>query len=142
MTRPMYKQFRSPQGWYSFLFPANWEQMVVEEIPAFFHPNGGGALQVYAFESKLEDFDVDLELENYLKIHEIDYDAENVAVFENNEGTSIRACEFQKEDRVWMVYMVANQMRMILVTYNSDEEVGDELFQQLTNIISSVRILN
>ncbi|EOQ97878.1 hypothetical protein LEP1GSC195_1355 [Leptospira wolbachii serovar Codice str. CDC] len=142
MTRPMYKQFRSPQGWYSFLFPADWEQMVVEEIPAFFHPNGGGALQVYAFESKLEDFDVDLELENYLKIHEIDYDAENVAVFENNEGSSIRACEFQKEDRVWMVYMVANQMRMILVTYNSDEEVGDELFQQLTNIISSVRILN
>ncbi|EMJ87104.1 hypothetical protein [Leptospira meyeri] len=142
MTKPLYKQFRSPQGWYSFLFPATWEHMVVEEIPAFFHPDGGGALQVYAFESKLEDFNVDQELANYLKIHEIDYDAENVAVFENNEGSSIRACEFLKEDRVWMVYMVANKSRMLLVTYNSDEEVGDELFQQLTNIISSVRFLN
>ncbi|MCW7462679.1 hypothetical protein [Leptospira limi] len=142
MTKPMYKQFRSPQGWYSFLFPVTWEHMVVEEIPAFFHPDGGGALQVYAFESKLEHFDVDKELENYLKIHEIDYDPEKVAVFENNEGSNIRACEFQREDRVWMVYLVANKERMILLTYNSDEEVGDELFQQLTNIISSVRFLN
>ncbi|MDF3820067.1 DUF3805 domain-containing protein [Leptospira sp. 96542] len=141
MQKPMYKQFRSPQGWYSLLYPATWEQMVVEEIPAFFHPDGGGAMQVYAFESKLENFDVNLELENYLKIHEIDYDEDKVAQFENNEGSSIRACEFMKEDRIWMVYMIANKERMILATYNTDEEITEELFQQLTNIISSVRFI-
>lgn len=137
----MYKQFRSPQGWYSLLFPVAWEQMVVEEIPAFFHPEGSGALQVYAFESKLEDFDVEQELENYLKIHEIDYIPEHVSRFENNEGSSLRACEFQKEDRIWLVYMVANKGKMILATYNSDEEVSPELFEELTTIVSSIRFL-
>lgn len=116
--------------------------MVVEEIPAFFHPDAGGALQVYAFESKLEDFDVNQELANYLKIHEIDYDEDKVAQFENNEGSSIRACEFAKEDRVWFVYVIANKMRMILATYNSDEDLSDERFQELTNIISSVRFIS
>lgn len=142
MTRPMYKQFRSPQGWYSLLFPTTWEQMVVEEIPAFFHPDAGGALQVYAFESKQEDFDVNLELSNYLKIHEIDYDEDKVAVFENNEGSHIRACEFIKEERYWFVYVIANRTKMILATYNSDEDLSDERFQELTNIISSVRFIS
>ncbi|TGN18821.1 hypothetical protein EHS15_14700 [Leptospira idonii] len=141
MTRPMFKQFRSPQGWYSLLYPASWEQMVVEEIPAFFQPEGGGALQFYAFESKQDHFDVSQELENYLKIHEIDYDEDKVAHFENNEGSSIRACEFQKEDRIWMVYVIANQTKMLLATYNTDEEIEDELFQDLSNIISSVRFI-
>jgi hypothetical protein len=141
MPRPMYKQFKSPQGWYSLLYPASWEHMVVEEIPAFFQPDSGGALQFYAFESKVESFDVSKELENYLKIHEIDYDEDMVAQFENNEGTSIRACEFQKEDRVWLVYMIANQRQMLLGTYNSDEEIGDDLFLNLSNIISSIRFL-
>jgi hypothetical protein len=141
MTRPLYKQFRSPQGWYSLLYPADWEHMVVEEIPAFFQPDSGGALQFYVFESKVETFDATKELESYLKIHEIDYDEDKVAHFENNEGTSIRACEFQKEDRVWLVYMIANKRRMLLATYNADEEVDDALFSNLSNIISSIRFL-
>ncbi|MCZ8156157.1 MAG: hypothetical protein O9264_08560 [Leptospira sp.] len=141
MSRPMYKQFRSPQGWYSLLYPADWEHLVVEEIPAFFKPESGGALQFYAFESKVESFDATKELENYLKIHEIDFDEEKIATFENNEGTSIRACEFEKEERVWLVYMIANQKQMLLATYNSDEPVDDDLFLNLSNIISSVRFL-
>ncbi len=141
MTRPMYKQFRSPQGWYSLLYPANWEHMVVEEIPAFFKPESGGALQFYAFESKVDSFDVNQELENYLKIHGIAYDEEMVAEFENEEGTSIRACEFRIEDREWLAYIIANQKQMLLATYNSDEEIGDETFSDLSNIISSIRFL-
>lgn len=141
MPAPMFKQFRSPQGWYSLLYPADWEFMVVEEIPAFFREDGSGALQFYAFESKQDRFDASEELTNYLKIHEIDYDEDKVAHFENNEGSSIRACEFQKEDRVWLVYLIANDKRMLLATYNSDEAVEDELFQNLSDIISSVRFL-
>lgn len=137
----MFKQFRSPQGWYSLLYPAHWEHMVVEEIPAFFHPDGAGALQFYAFESKQDSFDVNAELANYLKIHQIDYEEDKVAEFENNEGSSIRACEFEKEGRIWLVYMIANQKQMLLATYNADEPVDEEMFQNLTDIISSVRFL-
>lgn len=114
---------------------------MVEEIPALFDPEGSGALQLYAFQSKTGKFDASEELTNYLKIHEIDYDEDKVAHFENNEGTSIRACEFFRDSRIWLVYLMANQGKMLLATYNSCEPVEDELFQTLTHIISSVRFL-
>ncbi len=141
MAKPMFKQFRSPQGWYSLLYPADWEHIVVEEIPAFFDPEAGGALQFYAFESKVEKFDVNFELANYLKIHEIDFEEDKVAEFENNEGTSIRACEFDKDGRNWLVYVLANERQMLLATYNTDDPIDDSMFQKLSDTISSVRFL-
>lgn len=141
MGKPIYKQFRSPQGWYSLLYPAHWESLVVEQIPAFFEPNGSGALQFYAFESKAESYDAVLELTNYLKIHDLDYDEDKVAEFRNNQGSLILASEFYKDSRVWIVYLIANEKKMILVTYNSDEEISDQLFLDLRNIISSIKII-
>ncbi|EQA78316.1 hypothetical protein LEP1GSC193_0086 [Leptospira alstonii serovar Pingchang str. 80-412] len=49
------------------------------------------------------------------------------------------ACEFVKEDRFWMVYMISNQKRMTLLTYNGDEMPPSYLVGELTTVISSIR---
>ncbi|RHX83775.1 hypothetical protein EHO98_12775 [Leptospira stimsonii] len=136
---PEYKLYKSPNGWYSMVVPAHWVQMVIEGIPAFFEENGSGALQVYAFENKVGSYILKEELERYLKTHEIDFEEDKVADFENEEGSKIMACEFVKEDRFWMVYMIANKKRMILLTYNSDEVPAEYLVKELTTVISSIR---
>lgn len=136
---PEYKLYKSPNGWYSMVVPAHWVQMVIEGIPAFFEENGSGALQVYAFENKVGSYILKEELERYLKTHEIDFEEDKVADFENEEGSKIMACEFVKADRFWMVYMISNKKRMILLTYNSDEVPAEYLVKELTTVISSIR---
>ncbi|PKA05420.1 hypothetical protein CH375_05305 [Leptospira ellisii] len=139
MSQPEFKLYNSPNGWYSMVVPAHWVHMVIEGIPAFFEENGSGALQVYAFENKAGSYDLHEELRRYLKTHEIDFEEDKVASFENEEGSRIMACEFRKEDRFWMVYMIANGKRMILLTYNGDETPAAYLVRDLTTVISSIR---
>ncbi|TGK07865.1 hypothetical protein EHO59_07155 [Leptospira semungkisensis] len=142
-SKTEYKLYRSPSGWYTMVIPGHWQNIVIEGIPAFFEENGSGAMQVYAFENKDGVFDPEKELERYLGTHGIEYESDKAVVFNNNEGAKIIACEFLKEDgRHWMVYLVSAQKRMVLVTYNGDEEPTDELAEQLTTVVSSIRISN
>ncbi|PJZ69336.1 hypothetical protein CH373_13725 [Leptospira perolatii] len=136
-----YKFYRSPSGWYTMVVPGHWQTIVIEGIPAFFEENGAGAMQVYAFENKEGTFHPEQELERYLSTHGIVYEADKAAFFDNNEGGQIIACEFLKEDRHWMVYLVATKKRMVLITYNGDEEPSEELAEQLTTVVSSIRII-
>ncbi|EPG74080.1 hypothetical protein LEP1GSC058_2493 [Leptospira fainei serovar Hurstbridge str. BUT 6] len=137
-----YKFYRSPSGWYTMVIPGHWQQIVIEGIPAFFEENGAGAMQVYAFENKGGSFNAEEELERYLATHSIVYESDKAAFFENNEGGKIIACEFLKEDgRHWMVYLVAAKNKMILVTYNGDEEPTEELAEHLTAVVSSIRVI-
>ncbi|TGJ98861.1 hypothetical protein EHQ53_11310 [Leptospira langatensis] len=138
-----YRLYRSPSGWYTMVIPGHWQNIVIEGIPAFFEENGAGAMQVYAFENKDGVFDPEKELERYLATHKIEYESDKAVVFNNSEGAKILACEFLKEDgRHWMVYLVSAKKRMVLVTYNGDEDPTDELAEQLTTIVSSIRISN
>ncbi|TGK15654.1 hypothetical protein EHO61_14985 [Leptospira fluminis] len=137
-----YRIYRSPSGWYTMVIPAHWQHIVIEGIPAFFEEDGPGAMQVYAFENKEGSFDGEEEMERYLVTHGIVYESDKAAFFENNEGGKIIACEFLKEDgRHWMVYLVASRKKMILVTYNGDEAPSEELAEDLTAVVSSIRIL-
>ncbi|TGL61473.1 hypothetical protein [Leptospira sarikeiensis] len=136
-----YRLYRSPSGWYSMVIPGHWQNIVIEGIPAFFEENGAGAMQVYAFENKEGTFDPEQEMERYLTTHKIEYESDKAAFFENNEGTKIIACEFLKEDgRHWMVYSISAKKRMILITYNGDEAPTEELAEQITTVVSSIRI--
>ncbi|EPG64402.1 hypothetical protein ACE5IS_02500 [Leptospira wolffii] len=136
-----YKIYKSPSGWYTMVVPGHWQHMVIEGIPAFFEENGAGAMQVYAFENKDGTFDAEKELERYLGTHGIPYESDKAAFFDNNLGARIIACEFLKEDgRHWMVYLISAKKRMVLVTYNGDESPTDELAEQLTTMVSSIRI--
>ena len=66
-----YQPYRSPNGWYMLAYPEHWEVEVIEEIPAFFDPDGAGALQVSAFENKLGSYNLAEELERFLGVHKI-----------------------------------------------------------------------
>lgn len=134
-----YKNYTSPMGWYTMLYPAHWELEIIEEIPAFFDPEGAGAFQVYAFANKNGKYDLKNELIRYLKQHAIEYEEDCIASFTNNEGSEIKACEFISKERFWLVYMIAHNSKMVLCTYNSDESPDKELSIILTNIISSIR---
>ncbi len=136
-----YKFYRSPAGWYTMVIPGHWQNIVIEGIPAFFEEDGAGAMQIYAFENKVGVFDPEAELERYLATHGIPYEADKAAFFDNNENAHIIACEFLKEDgRHWIVYLISAKKRMVLVTYNGDEEPSEDLAEQLTTVVSSIRI--
>lgn len=137
-----YQPYRSPEGWYSLIYPDTWECEVIEGIPAFYDPqNGVGALQVSAFVNRTGNYDIEEELIRFLNFHHIDYDENSIASFKNNQGSEIRACEFISEHRFWLSYLIANGAKLILCTYNSDESPDAELSEILRNIISSIQFL-
>ncbi|MCB1141113.1 MAG: DUF3805 domain-containing protein [Leptospiraceae bacterium] len=137
-----YQPYRSPQGWYNLIYPEYWTHEVIEGVPVFYDPEGSGAVVVTALMHSSGEYDIDLELKNYLIQHEIEYDPEKVANFRNSEGSEIRACEFISKERFWLVYMVSNGKQLIVCSYNSDESPDSDLSGILTTIISSIRFLN
>ncbi|WCL47973.1 hypothetical protein [Leptospira sp. GIMC2001] len=134
-----FKTFESPQKWFRFEYPANWEILVVEGIPAFFDPEDSGVLQINSLEHKEKEADSEQELINYLKIQEIEYNEDLVARFQNKQGTQIVSCEFMKDDRHWCVYSISNGKRLILATFNTDGKITDSMYITLTKILSSIR---
>ncbi|MCB1191648.1 MAG: DUF3805 domain-containing protein [Leptospiraceae bacterium] len=140
LSKLEYKNYTSPMGWYSMLYPSNWNLEVIEGIPAFYDPEEGtGAFQVYAFYNKKGEYDLTQELIRYLQTHGVEYQEDCVASFINNEGSRIKACEFISKERFWLVYVLAHHSKMVLCTYNSDENPDKKLSKILTNIISSIR---
>jgi hypothetical protein len=134
-----YKRFQSPQNWFFFEYPDHWEMLVVEGIPAFFDPNDTGVLQIYSLEHQVDLADSELELKNYLGIQNVEFNEDLVARFENAQGTKIVSCEFKIEDRHWAVYSIANKRRLILATFNSDTNISDSLYAELTRIVSTIQ---
>lgn len=135
-----YQPYKSPEGWYSFVYPEYWEMEVIEGIPAFYDPNGVGAFLISAFRNVADiEYDTAEELSRFLAQHKIEYDEEKIASFENGEGTTVKACEFISEGRFWMVYMLSNGNKLLICTYNSDEGPDRELAQILTTMVSSIR---
>ncbi len=137
-----YQHYKSPYGWYSLVYPEFWEMEVIEGIPAFFDPEGSGALLISAFQNLEGKYELNVELARFLSQHNIEYEEESIARFINNEGCEIRACEFISGKRFWLVYMLAKKDKLIVCSYNSDESPDDELTAVITTIISSIRVID
>lgn len=136
-----YKIFQSPLKWMTMLYPSHWETMIVEEIPAFFDPEGGGALQIFSFENLEKKFDLDEEMERYLSIHGMGGKSVEIISLTNEEEYDIRAAEFSLNDRFWIIFMLSNKInRMILATYNCDEIIDEMTAEYIFNAISSIKI--
>ena len=136
-----YLFFQSAEKWLSLLYPRNWEKLIVEGIPAFFDPEGNGALQIYALENKEKKYDLDEEMERYLAIHGQSGKEIQTVILTNEVGYDIKAAEFKKDDRFWIIFMISNKgSKMILATYNCDEIIDEMTAIKITNTISSIRI--
>ncbi|MDX1958064.1 MAG: DUF3805 domain-containing protein [Leptospiraceae bacterium] len=133
-----YQQFNSPEGWYVLAFPEYWMVEVIEGIPAFYDPEGGGALVVSAFKNVVGHFDLKLEMKRFLENHKVKYEKDKVAYFRNKQDCEIQACEFISSKRFWLVYMIGFENKLLVCTYNSDEVPDRELSGILTAIISSI----
>jgi hypothetical protein len=137
-----YQSYRSPQGWYQMIYPEFWVHEVIEEIPVFYDPDGSGALLVSAFLHKLGQYNIDLEVKNFLKQHGIEYNPEMIAKMKRADNSEIRACEFVSKGRFWMVYMLSFKNKLIVSSYNSDEAPDSELSSILSKMISSIHFLH
>jgi len=136
-----YQLFESPKKWFSMVYPVSWEMMVVEEIPAFFDPHGNGALQVYSFENTENNYDLDEEMERYLAVHEMSGQEIQTITLTNEDGYDIRACEFKKEDRFWILFMLGRgKGKMVLATYNCDAIIDEATAEIIFSSISSIKI--
>lgn len=134
-----YQVYSSPQGWYTLQYPEYWEMEVIEGVPAFFDPEGAGAIVVSAFENKEGNYNPRLEMKNFLYQHGIQFREESITTYKTKQGTVVQTCEFISKDRFWFVHMMSFDDKLLLLTYNSDEIPEKELSQIISHIVSSLQ---
>lgn len=120
--------------------PEEWEELIIEDIPSFFDPEGGGALQFAAFRQNDAAVDLALEMTRYLGNHGIEFSEDHVVRYQTPSGHSGMACEFEKEDRFWMVNLAAKADRLLFIIYNSDTRPDQELALTLSRVIQTLEI--
>ena len=129
-------QFQGP--FFTLYFPSHWEVEVIEDIPAFFDPMGGGALQIAAIHKSDEPVNLEDEMIRYLGQMHLPYDQEKMASFEIEAGPCL-ACEFIKDNRFWLVNMTGKDSRLYIIIYNADEVPDPDSVTLIMNIIKSIR---
>jgi hypothetical protein len=120
-------------------FPSHWEVEILEDIPAFFDPMGGGALQIAAFKKSDEPVNLEDEMTRYLGQLKMPYDPDKIASFELAAGPCL-ACEFIREDRFWLVNMLGKDGQLLIIIYNADEVPDPDTVGILMDIIKSIRL--
>lgn len=111
---------------------------IVENIPAFFDPDGTGVLQVAAVRRQSGDFDPQSELERYLGKNDIQADPARMARFVLPGGIPAVSVEYIVDNRFWMVVAAAEGPRFVLLMYNGDEVPSAETALLISEIISTL----
>ncbi len=122
-------------------FPDQWEEIIVENIPTFFDPDGGGVLQAAATRNPDGVFDIAWELERYLTRQGIELDPQKIVGFQNSQGLDSLVCEYRHQDRFWMVSVTSHENAMVFLIFNSDEIPDPETAKHISEIIQSLRFL-
>ncbi len=121
-------------------YPVFWLHEIIEDIPAFYDPNGSGALQV-ASVIKDSEIRIEEEMQQFLFRHSIEYERDKIALVEDVDFASA-ACEFISQDRFWLVHMLSLRRRLLIVMYNSDEIPTRETGELISEFIRSIRFLD
>lgn len=120
-------------------YPGLWDSEIIEDIPCFFDPDSGWALQAIAFRSQLgEPF---TELNRYLERHSLKADPAKTAHFSLPSGLSCMACEFYIEQRFWLVNLIFRDNRMLFILFNSDELPEESLAREISSVIRTVEFI-
>ncbi len=131
--------FQGP--FYRLHYPDGWEAEIIENIPAFYDPEGGGALQIVAARRDPEmPFDIEAEMTRYLERHGMVYSEERVARFDTAIGMEAMACEFMRDNRFWLVQMLCRGDMLLLILFNSDTVPDQELALKISAVIRSVQV--
>jgi hypothetical protein len=128
-------------SFFELYYPGNWDEMIVEDIPTFFDPEGGGVLQVAATKKNDGLFDVSWELDRFLHKQDLTLDPSAIISYQNEQGLDSLVCEYNHDNRFWMVNVMAHQSYLIFVIYNSDEIPEPDTARLISEVIRSVRFL-
>jgi hypothetical protein len=127
---------------FQLIYPAEWEMEIIEDIPAFYDPLSGGVLQCAASRNPDGPFDLPGEMRKFLERQQIAFEEDSIARFRTPGGQDCIACEYTREDRFWMVYMIALEDRLLIVMYNADEIPGPDQARSVSDVIASIRFLS
>jgi hypothetical protein len=125
-TRP----FRGP--YFTLEYPENWIFEIIEDIPAFYDPQGGGVLQVASVRS-VGDANADREMDRWIAKFDI---SEYVAY--EKDGVECRSVETVYEGRFWLFHLMVKGSRILFVMYNADERPDDTSARRLSAMIGSI----
>ena len=124
---------------FQLIYPGEWMLEIIEDIPAFYDPMGGGVLQTAASRSPDGPFLLAREMKKFLTQQEIEFDEEKVARLKTPAGQDCMACEFTRDNRFWMVYMIAEGDKLLIVMYNADEFPDSDQARNISDVIASIR---
>lgn len=122
-------------------YPRHWEMEIIENIPAFYDPEGGGALQVVASRKPDGIYELQEEFDRWLQQQELKIPQERIVMFETEQKVACLACEFVHEERFWMVQLMTAGPALLLVIYNADEVPDRETIEILSVMIRSIRFV-
>ena len=119
-------------------YPTDWECEIIENVPSFFDPDAGWALQIAATRNASGDYDLRSELRTYLENNSIEFMEERVVAFETQSGLTALACEFTRENRFWMIQFLGSEDRMVIMIFNADEVPDHDLAIDISRAVGSL----
>lgn len=122
-------------------YPAEWEQEIVENIPCLFDLEAGWVLQLASSTSPDGNFDLSSEFTRYLEINQLEFQEDRVVRYQNASGLECLAAEFMKDNRFWLIQMIASGPRLLAALFNSDQVPDAELAAQISATVGSIRFI-
>jgi hypothetical protein len=122
-------------------YPESYETEIIEDIPAFFDPMGGGVLQVATVVTEKIPPDLEAEMKKYLTGMKIEYEPEKIAEYNHPAGRCL-ACEFTKDERFWLINMIGSDKKVFIVLYNADEIPDGDTVGIVLGMIGSIRMVD
>jgi hypothetical protein len=135
----MSQMFRG--SFFELHYPGHWEEMIVEDIPTFFDPEGGGVLQIASTRKQDGLFDITWEFERYLNKQNIELDPAGIISYKNEQDIDCQVCEYTQDNRFWLVSVMAHMSHLIFVIYNSDIVPDPETAKLISEVMQSIRFL-
>lgn len=143
MTEESNSQARTFQGpFFTVRIPPGWEVEVIENIPAFFDPEGSGVVQIAAFRRPAVILDARDEMERYLNQNGVQPDRSRMTNFILPSGLDCVAVEYVLDNRFWMVNAISQHNRLLFVVYNGDEIPQQGTAMLISEMVSSIEFLS
>lgn len=143
MTDDSSSQARVFQGpFFTVRIPPLWEVEIIENIPAFFDPDGSGVLQIAAFRRPAAILDARDEMERYLNQNGVEPDRSRMTNLVLPSGLECVSVEYVLDNRFWMVSAISRNNRLLFVIYNGDEIPQQGTAMLISEVVSSIEFLD
>ncbi len=123
--------------------PQAWQSKIIEHIPTFYDVEAGWCLQfVEVRDAITPQAQLIDHLSFYFQRNEIDAQKQRIEELQFT-NYDLLACNFEKEERFWRIYMAedAND-NLLIILFNSDEAILPEFVKTLHTILESIQFID